>query len=374
MTDKRKLYIISASVTVALLIIFFIPFETAGRVIAALTMAAAAVVATVMLKKRAIPSMNKHQVLLIMAVITVVYLMLYYLTGLEFGFEKNPSALAPNYFVERFIPVAVIIVSSEIFRYVVRAEESRLGDAFAYVICLLAELIACSTASVAVSSFNRFMELVAETLFPALVAHLLYHYLTKRYGQYPSMIFRAGTTLYIYFIPIIPSIARSLHAFVDLIVPMLIYFFIDALFEKKKRYALVKRTKLGAVITVLAIVIMLSCVMLISNQFEYGMLVVATESMTGEINKGDAVIYQRYDDEVIIEGQVIVFDKNGSKIIHRVDKIEIIDGVARYYTKGDANDDIDSGYITKSNVVGLVGYKIPYIGYPTIWLRSLFKR
>jgi len=150
--------------------------------------------------------------------------------------------------------------------------------------------------------------------------------------------------------------------------------FIDALFEKKKRYALVKRTKLGAVITVLAIVIMLSCVMLISNQFEYGMLVVATESMTGEINKGDAVIYQRYDDEVIIEGQVIVFDKNGSKIIHRVDKIEIIDGVARYYTKGDANDDIDSGYITKSNVVGLVGYKIPYIGYPTIWLRSLFKR
>ena len=58
MTDKRKLYIISASVTVALLIIFFIPFETAGRVIAALTMAAAAVVATVLLKKRAIPSIT----------------------------------------------------------------------------------------------------------------------------------------------------------------------------------------------------------------------------------------------------------------------------------------------------------------------------
>ena len=113
--------------------------------------------------------------------------------------------------------------------------------------------------------------------------------------------------------------------------------------------------------------------MLISNQFYYGSLVIATDSMTGEINKGDMIIYERYEDQLVIEGQVIVFEKNKSVIVHRVADIKIINGETRYYTKGDANEDLDTGYITDSNIIGLVNYKIPFLGYPTIWVRSLFK-
>ena len=374
MTDKKQLHIISASVLAALLIVFFIPFETAGRVIAALIMAAAAVVAAVLLKKRSILSMNKHQVLMIMAVITVVYLMLYYLTGLGFGFQKNPYGLVGKFILESFVPIAVIIAASEMFRYVIRSGEDKCADVLCFISCVLAEMIACSTASVAVSSFNRFMELVAETMLPAIVAGTLYHYLSKRYGPYPGMVYRAGTTLYLYLIPVVPAMAKSLHAFADLIIPIAIFLFIDALFERKRRYALGKKSKFGTVITVTAIAMMLSLVMLISNQFHFGTLVIATDSMTGEINKGDAVIFERYDGRLIKEGQVIVFDKDGSMIVHRVDEIEIIDGQTRYYTKGDANEDRDSGYIGKASIVGTVGYKIPYVGYPTLWMRSLFKR
>jgi signal peptidase len=117
---------------------------------------------------------------------------------------------------------------------------------------------------------------------------------------------------------------------------------------------------------------MLVVLMLISNQFQYGMYVIATDSMTGEINKGDAAIYERYDDQTIIEGQVIAYREGKSVIIHRVDDIQIINGTTRYYTKGDANGDRDTGYRTDGDIVGLVNFKIPYIGYPTIWLRSLF--
>jgi signal peptidase len=55
-------------------------------------------------------------------------------------------------------------------------------------------------------------------------------------------------------------------------------------------------------------------------------------------------------------------------------KIEIINGVTRYYTKGDANEDNDAGFIVDSDIVGVVNYKVPYLGYPTLWMRSLFKR
>jgi signal peptidase len=96
--------------------------------------------------------------------------------------------------------------------------------------------------------------------------------------------------------------------------------------------------------------------------------------MTGELNKGDVVIFESYTNQHIEEGQVIVFEKSNTMIVHRVIDIKVINGSARYYTKGDANDDPDAGYITGSSIVGLANHKIPVLGYPTLWMRSLFKR
>ena len=78
---------------------------------------------------------------------------------------------------------------------------------------------------------------------------------------------------------------------------------------------------------------MLAVIMLISNQFRYGAFVIATESMTGEINKGGIIIYEEYGDQVIFEGLVIVFEKDSSVIIHRVEKIEIINGAVEIQGK-----------------------------------------
>jgi hypothetical protein len=52
-------------------------------------------------------------------------------------------------------------------------------------------------------------------------------------------------------------------------------------------------------------------------------------------------------------------------------KIEQKDGEVRYFTKGDANNVIDSGYVTDKDIVGLTDIKVAYIGYPTLWLREL---
>ena len=163
-------------------------------------------------------------------------------------------------------------------------------------------------------------------------------------------------------------------AFIDLLLPLAIYFFIDTLYEKKRRYALIKKSKLTIPITIIAVAVMTFTVMVVSNQFYIGAYVIATESMTGEINKGDAAIYERYEDQEIIEGQVIAFEKDNRVIIHRVVDIQIINGQTRYFTKGDANSENDSGFIYDADIVGIVDFKIPYIGYPTLWLRSLFSR
>ena len=128
MSDQRKLHVVSISTISALLLIFLIPFDTAGRILTAIAIAIAAVISYLFIKKRPILSMNKNQVVMILTVVALVYLMLYYLSGLHFGFYKNPYALNLKLFFTFCIPTAVVIVASEIFRYVMRAQEDRLAD------------------------------------------------------------------------------------------------------------------------------------------------------------------------------------------------------------------------------------------------------
>ena len=118
--------------------------------------------------------------------------------------------------------------------------------------------------------------------------------------------------------------------------------------------------------------VMISIVMIISCKFHFGALVVGSESMTGEINKGDAIVYEQYDGEQIEAGQIIVFNDGPAKVIHRVIEVKNTDGELRYITKGDANEEPDYGYITDSDIVGLVNFKISYIGYPSLWIRNIF--
>lgn len=377
MSDKRVIHICSVSVLAVLLLALLLPLGESGRIMAAILLLPAAVLIPMFIKKRNILSINKGQILLILTVAALVFVMIYYLTGLKFGFYKNPYRLSVTNFFKYFLPIATIIATTEIIRFVMVAQKSRMAHMLCYLSCVVAEMLICSNLP-SVTSFNRFMDLVAGALLPAIVTNFFYHYISRRYGMYPNIVFRAIITLHSYLIPVKSGISDSLLHLFRMFLPLVLFLFIDALFEKRRRYALRNTSRLwrglSKILTAIVVIIMVGTVMLVSNQFRYGALVIATESMTGELNKGDVVIFESYQNQHIQEGQVIVFEKNNSMIVHRVVDIEIINGIPRYYTKGDANEDKDLGYITDPDIKGLANYKLPYFGYPTLWIRSLFKR
>ena len=370
-TDKKVLYTISGITLAVLLLALFLPGEHSGRFVSAALLLPLAVITAFFVKKRSILSINKKEILLVTSVIGVVYLILYYLTGLFFGFYKNIYIFSVGNFFSFILPITVIIVASEAIRYVIRAQGNKIADVTSYISMVIAEALVYGNIPY-IDTFNRFMDFVGLTLFPAVIANLFYHYISKRYGMYPNIAYRLITTLYLYIIPYVPAMSDSLYSMYKLAIPIAAYVFIDALYERKVRRALEKKSPLDTPITILAASLIIAFVMLISNQFRFGALVIATPSMTGELNVGDAAIFERYDEQIIVEGQVIVFDQKDSKIVHRVVDIEKINGETRYYTKGDANDDVDPWVVLDGDIVGLVHMKVPFVGYPTIWLRSLF--
>lgn len=368
--DKKILYVICLAVFAVLLLSLFVDFGSSKIVTACLLLLITPIVMLV-IKKRTLLSIKKREVLLINTAIAVIYVVLVHMSGLFLGYYINPYCVNSKTVFSVLLPVIVIIIASELIRAVFLAQKNKLVDIITYLSCVLVEMLAYSNIA-GIMNFNMFMDYIGMTLFPALVANIFYNYQSKRFGALPNISFRIITTAYIYVLSDVSAMSDALNACIKMILPIVMLAFVSALYEKKKKTPTERKSgKFSVIATSITVAFLISIAMLISCQFHYGALVIATESMTGEINKGDMIIYESYDDQPIREGQVIVFLQYENKIVHRVVMIEDIDGERRYYTKGDANPDWDSGYRTESDIVGLTDMKIAYIGHPTLWLREL---
>lgn len=104
----------------------------------------------------------------------------------------------------------------------------------------------------------------------------------------------------------------------------------------------------------------------IPSVFGYSMLIVASPSMTGAIEAGDAIIIKNSDSYAV--GDVITYFPEGESfsVTHRIVRVE----GDKFYTKGDANQSEDSDPVLIEQIVGKVAVKLDKVGYFIEWLKS----
>lgn len=369
--DKKILYI-GLSVLLAALLVPWFAAGVNNRVFAAALLLPASVAFVFLIKRRSTPYYTRRQVLMLVAVFGVLYVLVYYLLGIPFGFFQNPYRISPKIIFEFILPTAAAILGVELLRWVARVQGSRSLDFLSYLTAVVAD-VSLFLGVVKVETFNRFMDLLGLTLLPSLIANLLYHYLVKRYGPGVNVIYRLIISLHIYIFAIDTAVPDAILSFVKVIFPILIFAFVDSLFERKRKFARRRASIIGYTAAGVAFSLIAGFMLLISCKFHYGAIVIATESMTGELNRGDAVIFEKSEGDDLEVGDVIVFERRGNNIVHRVIDIEVINNEVRIYTKGDANENADAGFITPADVVGKAITKLPGIGYPTLWMRELVR-
>ena len=233
--DKKILYIISIITLAVLLAALFVQFGN-SKIIAACILIPLTLTVCLFIKKRRSLSINKKEVLLLSSIVSVLYAALYEMTGIFFGFYKNPYFVNTERLLTTLVPLTVIIILTEIIRYVFLAQNDKFVIGITYVSCVMIETLTFSSLA-GITSFNRFMDLVGLTLFPAISANVYYHYVSKRYGALPNIVFRLITTLYIYFIPNVTAISNALFACIKILLPIVMLTLTSALFEKKKKKA-----------------------------------------------------------------------------------------------------------------------------------------
>lgn len=381
MNNKFKVYSLEILLICFLFFTLFAP-NIINRLMLSIIMVIITFFTCLILKRKHSNSIYEKQVTVLMFIFAVIYLGGFYLLGLYYGYVKTKYNLELNNIINFLIPTLMIIITSEILRnrflrenvvLTVKNKKFYVSTALVYIAMVLIDLIIYASIY-DFTIFEDFLTAIGFVLFASLSCNLLYNYIAKRFGVTGIIVFRIITSLYIYVFPIIPDVYLFFRSFLRMVYPFIIYLVFESTYSKSNFAVAYKDKKRNIISTLILLVIVVLIIMLISCQFRYGIVVIGSESMTGTLNKGDAVIYEKYNNQDIRKGQIIIFDYGSIKTIHRVTSIRNVNNESRFFTKGDANGREDDSYRVSGDIDGIVKIRIKYIGIPSLWVRSLFKK
>ncbi len=336
---------------------------------------------TVLLKQFKKPVLrNKIDGLLVVLGTTIILMGAFYMLGFKTGFSNSYSSIFKNYISPiAWIKVFLIVGLSELIRYVVVNIECRKKFFnFSYqalmVIILFFVEMNIATKSYNFSSFNQLYEFFALIFVQSISKNLLLNYVTKRYGIKPCLCYRLIMDLYIYILPIVPKINVFIEGVILLVFPYVVYSLLKSLEDHNKLEPIRKTKKHNKISTIIFSVVFAVLVALVSREFEYAMIAIGSGSMTGTVNKGDAIVYKKYhqDTDTLKEGDIIVYVKENVTIVHRIYRIYNLDGETVYQTKGDYNENADNWVVKKGDITGMVKFRVLLIAWPSVYLNEIF--
>lgn len=317
---------------------------------------------------------SNSRVVFIVIVMSICYKLMTYIAGLFIGFLSNVYSLTLPNILMNALPIVMIILFTELIRYILSIKSSRKKGYLVLVIILTTLInITYITRSFDFGNPNDVIKFLFVYAVPFLVNNTYLTYQVLKLGIRVNIIYRFIFELPLFLLPLSPDLGYYMTGVFGILVPLFFMFIVHRL-TSGEQIRKVQNNKIARNISLVTMTLVgLTVIGLFSGWFRYHILIVATGSMNPKINIGDAIIVDKLNSDEINElelGDVLVFKKMDMIVVHRIVEIETIDGVLTFTTKGDANKSVDSFKTTKKDVIGITNVKIPYIGTPGVWLHD----
>ncbi len=326
------------------------------------------------------PTYLKKEVIKVVIFQVALYFTIIYALGLVFGFLKNAYSLKPITIINNILAPIVIVIASEILRYVIISNNKNNND-FSSKAIIVAITISLSLVDISsqislrmFTSTSRIFKLITSIVIPSIIKNVTLSYLTYHVGYKSSLIYRMVMDLYVYLVPLFPDLSDYVSSMLGIALPFLIYLYSSKIINQyNNEVETPVKTNMFGFSDVSLIVITTLLIGLISCKFPYYLLGIATGSMEPKIRIGDAILAHKVkDDNDIKIDDIVVYENGGKKIVHRVHSKETNEqGNIVYITKGDANGSDDGIELTIDDIDGKVIVTIPYIGMPSVWASDL---
>ena len=308
----------------------------------------------------------KKGVLKVTVILLIIYFTLLILLGLMIGFEKNVSFLSFSSVLNLVFAPIIQIICIELLRYIfVRANRDSI-----HRIVLIAIMFSIFEILLSYQFSSSLIELIFVLILPIITKEAVLTYFTYQVGYRPALIYRLVMDVYFYVIPVIPSFHSYMKGVIGVTFPILL--FVEGSRVIEQYYAGEHHWQFSFKwFDFLLCSFVISFVMLTSGNFRYYVMGVGSGSMEPVLWKGDAILLDRKGTSTIKEGSIIAYDNGNKIIIHRVISIEKKNNRIYYHTKGDSNIHEDELIVSKKNVKGVVLFRIPYLAYPSIYMKKL---
>lgn len=291
--------------------------------------------------------------------------------GFIVGFLRNAYSRDFVILLDNIIAPILIIIFVELFRYIViwANKDNKLFIIIYTILLILFELF-ISVRSFSLGSLEEYFSLIATMVLPIIIKNSVLSYLCYHIGYKVPIIYRIAMDISVFIVPVIPDLGDYFNSLILISLPVIIYIsafsFID---ERKKKIEFLFEEDKFSIWDIPVVLFIAILAALVSGFFPLYMIGVGSASMSPSINKGDAVIIRKVNkDTNIKKGDIIAFRYNKKTIIHRVNDVSVISNEKVYYTKGDANNSIDTDTVKRKQIKGIVQFRVPYIAYPTVWL------
>ena len=315
----------------------------------------------------------------------LIYIAIYYITtylfGLFIGFNKNVYSSNIILILKNIVPIIILIPLSELLRYIIN---SKIKDNYILLgLSIFVFTLIDTTITIQASSFKNFydtLKVIGLFILPSLSKNYLLTYLTIKVSYKPNLVYRYLMELPRYILPIVTSFGVYIESIIYISFPIIVFIIIYNDFKKREKKNIILSSKFKKntkFIYYIVTIILITIVSLTSGYFKYQAIVIATGSMTPNINKGDMVVIEKVapkDAKKLKEGEVLAFKRENKIVVHRIYKIYTSGNEIFFKTKGDHNNAPD-GYLTEAKeILGTVKFNIRYIGYPTVALYEKINR
>lgn len=293
-----------------------------------------------------------------------------FLVGLSVGFLENRTPKL------NAVSLLALIFLSEILRYILCFKAKTLLQTVLVGAMFLLVDIAFPILYFDASSLDAFVEFSTINIFPSVSKNFLLTYMSKMFGYSPCILYRLLTEMFRILMPLLPDFGDFVNSAIAIVLPALLVFNLyRTLHPRTKRIIHTEPKSNGSKVgKAIGVAIMMVAVYFTSGVFRFHALTIVSGSMEPTIRIGDMVIVDQYYKDHVDEvklGDVLVFNKHGVAISHRVVKIDEQDKNRSFYTKGDNNAEVDNWVVKPDEVIGVSKISVPAIGYPVLLWNKL---
>lgn len=303
---------------------------------------------------------------------SILYLILYILSGIIFEFAYNPLVMQGSHIFFNILYYLPNIIAIEFIRYrLINYLDKEKRFSYTIILSIILSLAMSNIAISAFKTFSSFLEMFYIQIVPNFVIGLYLSYTYIKGNLLPGIIYMLLPAIYQLVSKVLPNPQWIIPVLLKTGVPLTAYFLTESMdLLAKKEVKKIKVTR--PIFDYLGLGVMTFFILFACGIFRIYPVAIASNSMNPTFARGDLEIIDKKK-QIYQVGDIIQFyGLNNTIFVHRVVNVREENNIHYYTTKGDNNNDVDLLEISENMVIGKSLFTIKYLGYPTVWLSEKF--